>query len=440
MEIARDEPAPRATARSWALAIVRALLWPWRSRRLGRSLAHEALSIPIGSVTGMVFLALAALCLVSTVTFVLAVPVVLGTVTLADWVARAERARAHALLYIEVPVPHATTPAGLRRWARVRTRMTRRSSWKEVAYLAVVAPLLGIGAGVVLTIWSLALALLTLPAYAGSLPGGSADLGFARVAPGLGAALACLVGLGIGVLLAPLATAGLASIEGTAVRGLLGPPARDELTARVGALETSRAAAVDSAETERRRIERDLHDGVQQRLASLAMELGRARERFATDPSGAETLVAGAHEDAKAALSELREVARGVHPAILTDRGLDAALSSVVARCPIPVELSVEVETRPPAPIESAAYFVVSEALTNVVKHAQASRVRIAIARQDDRLAIAIDDDGVGGAAVGGSGGLAGLSERVTALGGWLRVLSPAGGPTSVIVELPCGS
>ena len=168
------------------------------------------------------------------------------------------------------------------------------------------------------------------------------------------------------------------------------------------------------------------------------MELGRARERFATDPSGAETLVAGAHEDAKAALSELREVARGVHPAILTDRGLDAALSSVVARCPIPVELSVEVATRPPAPIESAAYFVVSEALTNVVKHAQASHVRIAIARQDDRLAIAIDDDGVGGAAVGGSGGLAGLSERVAALDGRLRVLSPAGGPTSVIVELPC--
>ena len=440
MEIARDERTARATARSQALAITHALVWPWRSRRLGRSLAHEALSIPIGFVTGMVFLALAALCLASIVAVVLVGPVVLGTVALADWVARAERARAHALLDIEVPVPHVTTPAGLRRWGRVRARMTRRSSWKEIAYFAVVLPLLGTGGGVVLVFWSLALALLTLPAYAGSLPGGSADLGFARVAPGTGAVVTCLVGLAMAVLLAPLATAGLASIERAAVRRLLGPPAREELTARVSALETSRAAAVDSAETERRRIERDLHDGVQQRLVTLAMELGRARERFATDPSGAETLVAGAHEDAKAALSELREVARGVHPAILTDRGLDAALSSVVARCPIPVELSVEVKTRPPAPIESAAYFVVSEALTNVVKHAHASHIRVAIARQNDRLAIAIDDDGVGGAAVGGSGGLAGLSERVTALGGWLRVLSPAGGPTSVIVELPCAS
>jgi signal transduction histidine kinase len=440
MEIARAELIRRATPRSSAMAIMRALLWPWRSRRLGHFLAHEALSFPIGLVTGVLFLALTVLCLASTVAIVLVVPVVLGTVALADCFARPERARARALLGIEVPVQHAPPPAGLRRWGRARERMSRRSSWKEIAYFAVVLPLLGAGALVVLGLWSLALALLTLPAYAGSLPGGSADLGFARVAPGMGAALTCLVGLAMAVLLAPLATAGMAIVERAAVRRFLGPPARDELRARVSALEVSRAAAIDSAETERQRIERDLHDGVQQRLVTLAMDLGRARERFATDPSGAGTLVAGAHEDAKAALSELRELARGVHPAILTDRGLDAALSAVVARCPIPVELTVELETRPTASIESAAYYVVSEALTNVVKHAHASHVRIAIARADDRLAIAIDDDGVGGAAVGGSGGLAGLSERVAALGGRFTVLSPPGGPTSVIVELLCAS
>ena len=245
MEIARDERTARVTARSWVTTAASTLVWPWRSRRLGRSLAHETLSIPIGSVTGMVFLALAVLCLASTVAIVLAVPVVLGTVALADWVARAERARALALLGIEVPVPHVAPPAGLRRWGRVRARMTRRSSWKEVAYFAVVLPLLGTGGGVVLVLWSLALALLALPAYAGSLPGGSADFGFARVAPGMGSALTCLVGLAMVVLVAPLATAGLASIERAAVRRLLGPPARDKLTARVSALETSRAAAVD---------------------------------------------------------------------------------------------------------------------------------------------------------------------------------------------------
>ena len=147
-----------------------------------------------------------------------------------------------------------------------------------------------------------------------------------------------------------------------------------------------------------------------------------------------------AHEEAKAALAELRNLARGIHPAVLTDRGLDAALSAVIARSPVPVSLVVNVPTRPPASVESAAYFVVTEALTNVAKHAQATRVDVSIVLQNNRLVLDIRDDGVGGADSSRGGGLSGLADRVNALGGWMRVLSPSGGPTSVIVEIPCGS
>ena len=210
--------------------------------------------------------------------------------------------------------------------------------------------------------------------------------------------------------------------------------------AKFGGSRRGAVSAVDSAEAERRRIERDLHDGAQQRLVALAMDLGMARERFEDDPQHAQQLVAEAHEEAKAALVELRDLVRGFNPAILQDRGLDAALSSVVARSPVPVRLDVDVAPRPAATVESTAYFVVTEALTNVAKHAHATEARVSIARRGDRLAIDVTDNGTGGADAARGTGLNGLSERVHTLGGWMQVLSPAGGPTSVLVELPCAS
>jgi signal transduction histidine kinase len=233
---------------------------------------------------------------------------------------------------------------------------------------------------------------------------------------------------------------GLAAVDRSVVRWLLGPHGQSDLARRVDELELSRSAAVSSAEAERHRIERDLHDGAQQRLVALAMDLGRARERFDTDPARARQLVDEAHEEAKAALAELRNLARGIHPAVLTDRGLDAALSAIITRCPVPVTLDVDVPTRPPASVESAAYFVVAEGLTNVAKHAQATRVDLSIVLQNNRLVIHIRDDGLGGADALQGSGLSGLADRVSALGGWMRVLSPIGGPTSVMVEIPCGS
>jgi signal transduction histidine kinase len=202
----------------------------------------------------------------------------------------------------------------------------------------------------------------------------------------------------------------------------------------------SRTAAVDSAEAERRRIERDLHDGAQQRLVALAMDLGQAAEQFDTNLDTAKELVVGAHQEAKAALSDLRNLVRGIHPAILEDRGLDPALSAVVARSPVPVTLKVDVADRPPAAIESTAYFVVTEALANVAKHAKATKATVTIVRQGDRLVVEVTDNGAGGADPAAGTGLKGLAERVAAVDGWMKVLSPLGGPTTVLVEMPCGS
>jgi len=239
---------------------------------------------------------------------------------------------------------------------------------------------------------------------------------------------------------APWLTKLLAWLNLAIARLLLAPRRKDALGAQVTKLETSRAAAVDSAEAERRRIERDLHDGAQQRLVALAMGLGNARERLDQDPEAGRQLVADAHEEAKAALREIRDLVRGIHPVILEDRGLDAALSAVVARSPVPVALQVDVAERPPPAVESTAYFVVSEALANVARHAGATRASVAIVRGGDRLVVEVRDDGRGGATVGAGTGLVGLRDRVTALGGSLHVVSPAGGPTTLLAELPCGS
>jgi signal transduction histidine kinase len=350
---------------------------------------------------------------------------------------RLERSRLNALLGLQLTDPHPPLPSRSW-WARLKARVGAPSRWREIAYLLVMLPLGTLSFVLAVAAWCGSLALLALPAYYASLPGGQAHFWLFSVGSGGGAALAGAVGV-IGVLLvAPWLTLGLAQINAVLARRWLGPG--EDLKTRVTKLEASRVAAVDSAEAERRRIERDLHDGAQQRLVSVAMDLGQAQERFSSDPEGARQLVKGAHEDAKAALAELRQLVRGFHPAILEDRGLDAALSSVIARAPVPVTLTVDVPERPSAAVESTIYFVVLEALTNVAKHAQATRASVTIARRQDRLVAEITDDGVGGADANGGSGLSGLTDRVTAHGGWLQVLSPAGGPTTVLVEVPCAS
>jgi signal transduction histidine kinase len=236
-----------------------------------------------------------------------------------------------------------------------------------------------------------------------------------------------------------------ASADERLARALLGPGRREELAQRVESLARSRADLAAAADAERRRIERDLHDGAQQRLVSLAMNLGMARERFEAEPEPVRQAIAAAHDEAVLALAELREFIRGLHPAVLNDRGLDAALSGLAARAPLPVRLRVDVPSPASPGVEAVAYFIVSEAITNVVKHAQATRAEVTVTRAGDVLRITVTDDGRGGAAplipaAGDGTGLRGLTQRAAAVDGTLSIDSPPGGPTTITAELPCES
>jgi signal transduction histidine kinase len=209
-----------------------------------------------------------------------------------------------------------------------------------------------------------------------------------------------------------------------------------ELQARLDDLRDSRARIVQAGDAARRKLERDLHDGAQQRLVGLALDLRLAREKLDDDPEAAATMLDEASAELARATEELRELARGIHPAVLSDRGLEAAVESLANRAPLPVEIDASLDGRLPAPVESAAYFVVSEALTNVVRHSGADRAGVGIRRDNGRLLVEVRDDGAGGADAAGSG-LRGLADRVAALDGTLRVDEPAVGGTVVRADIP---
>jgi signal transduction histidine kinase len=226
----------------------------------------------------------------------------------------------------------------------------------------------------------------------------------------------------------------LTTVDRLMVHGLLGP---STLATRVVELESDRGVVVDTAAADLRRIERDLHDGAQARLVNLAMGLGLAKEKLSEDPQEAARMVGEAHGEVKTALQELRDLARGIHPAVLTDRGLDAALSAVASRCTVPVQVEVDLPSRPAPAIEGIAYFTVSELLQNISKHSRATRATVDVWRVENRLMLQVTDNGMGGASVSGGSGLAGLAERLDAVDGILVVDSPAAGPTRVTAELP---
>ena len=209
------------------------------------------------------------------------------------------------------------------------------------------------------------------------------------------------------------------------------------LRERVDDLRDARMRIIAAADAERRRIERDLHDGAQQRMVSLAVKLGLAQARIGTDAEEAARLIAEAREEAQLAVKELRELARGIHPAVLSDRGLGPALEALAARAPVPVEVTGVPEEPLPRPVEAAVYFVTAEALTNVAKYAQADTASVALTIGDDRVRLEIRDDGVGGAGSSAGGGVAGLCDRVEALDGELIVDSPPGVGTTVTAEIP---
>jgi signal transduction histidine kinase len=359
-------------------------------------------------------------------------------VTLLLWKAGANLERKRAALVLGRPIPRPApreVPPG--RFAGWRSRIRDRMTWRELGFMFLFGlGWVGISVGFVsLTLYSAALTAMLAPLAAIWAPDGS-TLGDAAPA-------SIVLGPLAGILLfatAVLATRGLAWLLAALAESMLSPQDRGELTARISSLEATRSAAVDSADARLRQIERDLHDGAQHRLAFIGMELGRARAKLKTDPEGADAILATAHEESKRAMRELRDLVRGIHPSVLTDRGLDAALSGLAHRASMPVEVRSAVGDRLPNAVETAAYYVVAEALTNAGKHAGAATAAVTLERRNGTLVVEVRDDGRGGAVRKPGSGLEGPAQRVEALDGSLAVDSPAGGPTTIRAELPCAS
>ena len=348
--------------------------------------------------------------------------------------------------------PHAYAPLGwpprspygtwTRRWAEAQFLDADR--WRDVVYVLVLFPLAILEFSLVLSLWAAALGLIATPLVLAGLwsTGFHALVGERHVDVTAILAGAALVALVVGLALVPVAASvsrGLVLLHRAVVQGLLCVDPTAALRQDVERLRGSRSAAVELEASELRRIERDLHDGAQQRLVVLAIDLGLAEDRIDTDPASAKALVADARQQARWALAELRDLVRGTAPSILLDRGLVAALAAVAGGCPVPTVVDstlAEGERLPPA-VERAAYFVVAESLANVAKHSAATRCEIGLRREPERLIVEVLDDGTGGATLVPGGGLAGLRDRVEALDGSLAVASPHGGPTVVHVELP---
>ncbi|MEU7013459.1 sensor domain-containing protein [Streptomyces sp. NPDC046385] len=372
----------------------------------------------------------------------LGIPVLAGTLAMCRGFGAVERARARGLLRLDVgtPEPVRGRTGGALSW--MGAMLKSGASWRHLLYALLHLPWAVFSFSVALALWTWGWSLFTYPLWQWVLPMYAGQAGLQLYGDdthafyldsGFEIAFTSLVGL-LFVLLGPWVLRGLVAVDRLMLSGLLGP---SRLASRVSELESDRGVMVDTAAADLRRIERDLHDGAQARLVSLAMDLGLAKEKLAHDPLAAAAMVDEAHGEVKLALQELRDLARGIHPAVLTDRGLDAALSAIAARCAVPVTVEVDLPARPAAAIEGIAYFTVSELLQNVSKHARARQAWVDVWRTEDRLMLQVRDDGVGGAVPAEGRGLAGLAERLDAVDGVLAVDSPAGGPTTVTAELP---
>ncbi len=397
--------------------------------------SHVLLGLPLGIATFTVMLTLIALTAGFAVTGVIGV----ACAVLLLWSMRGftamQRSRFRDALGVQIPAVAQRYPGGL--VSRTLAWLRSGTTWRQIGYHLLALPVGTLSTVVVVAAWSGGFAGAGVLAYQGLLPRTGA-FGVPMRSPGV---LAALTAGGLLLLaMAPRLARALADLDAALARGLLGPSPAQALALRMQDLARSRAGVVDAADAQRRRIERDLHDGTQQRLVSLALRLGMARAELAGAPEPAQRAIAQAHDEAKQALAELRDFVRGLHPAVLDDRGPDAALSGIAARAPLPVRLTVEVAPRCSATVEAIAYFVVSESLANVAKHARASEVEVTVARDGDRLRIRIADDGVGGADAQRGTGLRGLAQRAASVDGVLRVDSPPGGPTVIEVELPCES
>ncbi|MFJ2215546.1 sensor histidine kinase [Streptomyces sp. NPDC101062] len=378
-------------------------------RHTWKEIAYLLSNLPV-AVAGFVYATFTVLTGVGLSVTVIGLPWLVAGLTGARLLGRAERARARALLGVRIDEPSPLHGSGGRR----RRRKGRAAGGR------------GGSEGFFGWVWA---GLKDPVAWRTLL------YEFVRLPWGVLTFSVTLVGFVVLWPVLPHIARGLTNADRAMARGLLSPS--DELERRIAELESDRGVVVDTAAADLRRIERDLHDGAQARLVALAMGLGLAKEKLLEDPRAAADMVDEAHGEVKLALQELRDLARGIHPAVLTDRGLDAALSSIASRCTVPVKVTVDLSERPAEAIEGIAYFTVSELLQNISKHSAARSAAVDVWRADDRLLIQVRDDGRGGARLDGGTGMSGLAERLGAVDGLFVLDSPEGGPTVVTAELP---
>jgi signal transduction histidine kinase len=385
-----------------------------------------------------------ALAVAAALSWVVAVGAILlaAALRLGAWLGSADRRRIGrwygiAIAPARLPVRQPGEPLiqAQRDWRR------SRGAWRLIRYQVIRAPACGAAIFVLVLCWWTVIALLfvvplrrqpTAPAFTSWV--------FGHGVLGTGAEVAAgLTGFAV-LLLIPALIRAFARLDAALGERMLGPDRTEILAGEVSRLARSRALAIDAGDIERHRIERDLHDGVQPRLVSVAMQIDRARARMDRDPAAAGELLRRAHADAKEALADLRSIARGIHPAILDERGLDASLSALVAGAPVPVAVSVRLSRRPGRNQEAVAYFTAAEAIANLAKHASASQATLRISDESGALVVLVTDDGRGGAVITPGGGLAGLAGRLSGVDGSLSVESPPGGPTTVTAVIPCES
>ncbi|MFG2310229.1 sensor histidine kinase [Streptomyces sp. NPDC048566] len=409
--------------------------------RSWQELGYVLMGLPLGILMFTFAVTMVSLGAGLLITF-LGVPVLAAALAGCRGFGALERARARGLLGVEVadPEPLRVRRSGPLGW--MGAVLGSGVSWRHLLYAVLQFPWAVFSFSVALSFWAYGWALLTYPLWFWVFPVYAGQGGLQLYGDGTHSVyldnpfeitVTALLGL-LFTMATPWIVRALTGVDRVMVRGLLGP---SRLATRVVELESDRGTVVDAAAADLRRIERDLHDGAQARLVALAMDLGLAKEKLTEDPRAAARMVDEAHGEVKTALQELRDLARGIHPAVLTDRGLDAALSAVASRCTVPVRVEVDLPARPAPAIEGIAYFTVSELLQNIGKHSGATRASVDVWRVENRLMLQVADNGVGGADASRGTGLTGLAERLDAVDGILVVDSPAAGPTRITAELP---
>jgi signal transduction histidine kinase len=376
---------------------------------------------------------------------VIGLPILCGTLYAARGLADIERLRLPAVLRQARIRPEYRLPErGAGAWRRIFVPMRDVQSWLDLAH-GILKLIVAIVTFVLTMVWWAGAVAGTLYwAYDWALPRGPGNSDLPQLL-GLGGTTAARIllhtAIGLFFLITlPIVARGCALLQASFARVLLTGVA--EMRNRITVLEEQKRAAVSAEASALRRLERDIHDGPQQRLVRLAMDLSRARQQLASDPQAAGRTLDEAVAQTRETLAELRALSRGIAPPILMDRGLPSALAAVAARGLVPIELTVDPRLGTPAgrldpAVETTAYFVVTEALTNVAKHSHATECQVTVVRHDHRLEIGVRDDGEGGAHLAKGHGLVGIADRVRATGGRLAVHSPAGGPTEILAELP---